>query len=950
MDNAPVFEPRAAWLSLRLTALLCLFALSGAALAACGSEDTGTGRTGGNADATDAGGVPVPDVQGDAASDAAPDSTPDDATDASDVVDPDASDATDGSGDTGPEFPPAPFAVNTLLSTTSTTAGSTVVVNCQAIDESGEAISLPPDTRRTVIAAPAASAEVTAGGTELRPLRTGTLQVACSLPTLGLVDDSPAQLEVLPGLPYTMIATLDQDAIEAGEFVQVFCTAFDILGNEIPDVEFTVGTDPGGSGVEVDREYVIVERAGVYDVRCDTDGAAEIIPATLEVVPGLPATASVGVVPERRIYGVGDTVELQYSVSDEFGNLIPDALVTFSSLPTVPSFGEGRFRFDTEGIFQLNLIVGLPTLSGSPIIASRSVTVNSEGPAIICDRPSDGAFLSMTPGANIEFRGRVNDVFGSDTVVVNDVPATLSADGLFVATIPTRFGINFVQVAATDTDGNPSRRTCAFLVADQFVSEGGFLTDSVTLTLFQNALDDFDRFDGLDSINDLLHTALNSSGVRNTLHTTLQAANPLYDECVQRVCIFGCFCALDVSVNHQDTALNGPNDTTLQLVDGGMRAVGNVRGLRFRLRIGGTFSTQGWVTFESLGVDLTFNAGLSGGRPRITLRSVNNVAVGRVDTDFSGLTGFIVNIIVDLFQGTIRNLIRDTVRDYVRDSFNEILDGVVGGLNLDSVGQTFSVNHLDGEGVSNIGFGIQFGAIDFTSTRALFGISTRLTNNAERAGLTLGAPVPPGPVRYVGSGSRVVAAGISIGVFNQALHALWRSGLLDASIDGSAIGDVPAGSIAAIRTNLPPVVAGSDENSVSVHIGAIQAVVVIPGIIDQPLEVELGGVATTGFDLLDENVIRFRDIVVEELHFSPENRALTPTQLDELESFLLELVRYLVDESVNSALPALPIPDFALPDSLAEFGFAPGTRLGLVAPRLFTNATHFVAEGNFGNR
>jgi hypothetical protein len=90
--------------------------------------------------------------------------------------------------------------------------------------------------------------------------------------------------------------------------------------------------------------------------------------------------------------------------------------------------------------------------------------------------------------------------------------------------------------------------------------------------------------------------------------------------------------------------------------------------------------------------------------------------------------------------------------------------------------------------------------------------------------------------------------------------------------------------------------------------------------------------------------------VVDELHFSPENRALTPAQLDELESFLLELVRYLVDESVNSALPALPIPDFALPDSLAEFGFAPGTRLGLVAPRLFTNATHFVAEGNFGNR
>jgi len=938
----PLVVPRSLW---------CLLMLVVVSIVACGSDDQGSTRIEADTIADADGGVQPGDISLiDSGADGATDALPVDVLpDGDEESDADGSGELDGGEGSG--FPSIPVAVNTILSATTAPAGTTVIVNCQGLDEEGQPLAFPVDTRFQLIAAPSGSVTLNAVALELVPTRTGTLEVACSVPTLGMTDDSPAELEVTPGPPFTMVATLDQDSIEAGEFVEVSCTALDEFGNLIPEQPFDVTTNPGGSGVEVDRQYVVVIRADVYEVRCDTEGAAEAVAATLEVTPGLPATVALGLIPERRVYGVGEVVELVYTVADEYGNLIADAPVSFGALPGVPSFGEGRFRFDAEGTFRLQVFVGLPTATGSPLIAGRKVTVNSEGPAIVCDRPSDGAFVNQAPGSLVEFRGRVNDVFGANAVVVNGVPASLSADGVFTARVTSRFGINFVQVDATDTFGETSRRTCAFLLADVWSSEGAFLPAALTLGLQQNAFDDGNRFDGLDSINDLLYTALNGAGVRNALNSALQSANPLYDQCVQRVCIFGCFCALSLSVNHQDTSLRGPNDTVLTLVDGGLRASGDIRGLGLRIRIGGTFSTNGWVNFDQLGVDLTFNVSLSGGRPRVTLRSINDVRVGRVDTDFSGLTGFIIDIIVDLFQGTIRNLIRDTVRDYIQDSFNDILDGVVGGLNVDNVGQTFDVDRFDGSGTSTIGFGIQFGQLDVTPARALFTINTRLTSTIIHEGFTLGAPVPPGSIRYEPSPTRSVAAGISIGVFNQALHALWRGGLLDLNVAGSALSeDIPDDAIAAIRTNLPPVIAGLDDNSITAHLGAVQALVVIPGIIDAPLDVELGGVAASGFDLLPGDVIQFRDIEVTELYFSPQDQSLTVEQTEALEELLLDLVRYLVDESINSALPALPIPDFELPASLAEFGFTPGTRLGLVAPRLFVNQTHFVAEGNFGER
>jgi hypothetical protein len=67
-----------------------------------------------------------------------------------------------------------------------------------------------------------------------------------------------------------------------------------------------------------------------------------------------------------------------------------------------------------------------------------------------------------------------------------------------------------------------------------------------------------------------------------------------------------------------------------------------------------------------------------------------------------------------------------------------------------------------------------------------------------------------------------------------------------------------------------------------------------------------------------------------------------------LESFLRRLVQSLLDDALNSALPSLPVPSFALPEALVAVGLPRGASLGLLSPVLELTGTHFVVQGNFG--
>jgi hypothetical protein len=113
------------------------------------------------------------------------------------------------------------------------------------------------------------------------------------------------------------------------------------------------------------------------------------------------------------------------------------------------------------------------------------------------------------------------------------------------------------------------------------------------------------------------------------------------------------------------------------------------------------------------------------------------------------------------------------------------------------------------------------------------------------------------------------------------------------------------------------------------------------------LSVTLGAEAHTTVNL-SGNDLSFGGIVIDALHVSTDAINLTPQQQQDLESVLMTLLQDIVDESLNDALPALPIPSFTLPASVGAYGLPVGARLGIVSPALQTSPQHFILRGQIG--
>lgn len=853
-----------------------------------------------------------------------------------------------------PEAPPRAASLETVVTPNPVTAGEPVTVHCQLYDESGQLFVDPEATLPQGSLVPEDSF-ARDDAQQLIALRAGDARATCSHAGFGLIDPTPAELEIVPGPVHTVVTVLDATRIVAGESVAASCALYDAFGNAIDaatlDGAVSLVLDQVGDGIEVEGLDARVTRAGIYHASCHVDGAVVELGMLLEVVPSLPAAMVVARVPDQTVYGLGQIVSFETRVLDIFDNVVPDAGLAFDSAPAAQPFGAGRFRFNAEGTYLITASVTSPTLDDLPVSAQTTVVVNGTGPQIACGSPLDGAMVNRSPGSTLTFTGTVNDPNGVASVVVNGQPVNVGADGTFSRSLTVRYGINFVDIVAVDGFGEENSTTCAFLAADTWAGETAYIGNAVSLKMRPSAIDDANRADALDSLADILHAVLNSTGLRTTLHNALLAANPLKPmSCDQNVCVFGgCVCLFESKVTYLSSTINGPNTASLSLVSGGISASMTVRNIGARVRVDGTVDTTGWAYVDYVTVNLIFDLTMVSNKPRITVRSGSvSATVGSVDLEFPGFTGLIIDIIQSLFQNQIRYLIRDTIRGYIANNFDDLLDGVIGGLDIASLGSSFNVPRLDGNGAIALGFAVNYSSVAVSSARALFGIGTRFTGPTAHGRASLGVPLLPGSSLHDASGSTAVSLAVYGGVLNQALHALWRGGLFHASLDSGDLGGVlPSGATANIETLLPPVTQIISASEARVMLGAMRLRLVLPGIFDEPLEVVLGATARASISLVGSD-LRFGNIVLQELYVATPGISLPDATRSTLESFVRSLLQGIINSSLNDALPALPIPSFQLPQSLATFGLPAGRRLGLLAPTLSSADRHFLLHGNFG--
>lgn len=830
-------------------------------------------------------------------------------------------------------------------------AGQALAISCVLIDASGETYAPPPELDRSLRFVPEASVAQLEDGTWIAT-QAGRLEVACTFDALRLTDATPAIVEVVPGDPASVVTRLDLDSIEAGELVDVTCETYDAFGNRIEDASPTARAEPADEGNTFEGLTGRFERSGEFTVYCQLPGATSR-GETLEVRPGLPASLVLSRVPFQPVYAQGQVIDIAREVHDRFGNPIPDAVAPVTSSPPGQMLGDGRFRYLEDGRYTLTARVEPPTQDDVPLERSTIVIVDGDGPAIRCESPFDGQILDRTPTGTLTFSGQVADISGVTSAVVNGTTVPVNAVGRFEAEIGIQYGINFVDVSATDGVGRQASRTCAFLVADTWAPDDRTFSDTLSLRLRQNAFDDVLRTDGLDSLADVLHTMINSRELRDTIHATLSASPTLKpsgcDSSVLGVCV------LRSEVIYRDLEVNGPNNVTLTLVAGGMQVNLRVQNLRVRIRVRGhvagiPYDTEGWVTFTDVSVRAILDAVLSGGRPQIRVRPGSvTTTVGDINTSFSGLDGAILDIVVDLFNGTVRNMVAGMVRDFVTNDVNDVLDDVIGGLDVSSLGTSFAVPRLDDDATIPLTFGVGFSSLDTNSSRMLFGIGTRFFTPPAHARPTFGAPSRAGLRLLDAGGSGSTAVAVHESLLNQALHALWRGGFFDAGLDSSTISGVPAGVSAQIATGLPPVAELDDAGRVRISLGAVSLSLLYPDLFSEPIQVSLGARASMRATLVGED-LDFDDLRIEEIYFSTDLATLDPATRDTIEGFLRRLLERILRPALNDALPAIPIPSFTLPASVSAYGLPAGAILGIVAPALAMEEPHVVLRGEFAVR
>jgi hypothetical protein len=857
----------------------------------------------------------------------------------------------DDGEDDGSEVPPV-LVVDTRVAKGIFGAGERINARCALLDELGEpaldADGAPLiDSTELVITYLHEDSFATDEDGQVVAARVGPATVRCSAPGLDLVDDEPADITIVPGPAARVFTELEQATATAGEAVGVTCLAFDRFDNAVDAFEHSLSLSPGGAGTEVAADSVTATVSGDYEVTCVVMGAAEVEAAFLSVLPGLPASLVAALVPEQTVYTVGEQVTMAVGAHDQFGNLVDDVELAYTSSPPVPAPSEGRFQLEQDGAYTLTATVVSPTQDEVELDASVDLVVDSAGPVIQCRRidsptvTSDAYMLASAP-STVLFPVRVDDAFDVEAVTINGVAAVLNGSGNYQAGVSIGFGMNFVDVVAVDQFGRENSTTCSVLVAPFFTPEAGHMSGALALRLDPAAVGD-SQPTGLNSLNDILFAILSSPALRALVDQGLVDANPISDGSCG---VFAC----TPRVNYNGGSLSwGQPTTSLSLVSGGLAATVTLPSVELRVNACGTTCCIGGsnitVRATQITAAVTFGLSLQGGVLRASVSGDPVVNVGAVTLNGSGFCGFLIDLLEGFFADTVRETVRDALAGFIDSDVGPLIDQLVSSLDITTLGQTFSVPRVDGTGSIQLGFGLELSSLNITGSRALLGIGTRFqpgssAHNRPSLGVARRTQTPlldpPGT-----SSVRPVGLSLYEGVVNQVLHALWRGGFFQATLQlGSGT--------ASIDARLPPVVAIGAGNGANLMLGGIQATVTIPGVINTPISIVFGGRASASINLVGEALV-FGNLSLDQL-FVSATTPLTQAQRIALSNLLRQVLQVVLVDAVNDGLPAIPIPTFALPESAGEFGLPAGAELGILNPLLSTSGVHKVLTGGFGVR
>jgi hypothetical protein len=381
--------------------------------------------------------------------------------------------------------------IDTIPEISELRAGESVAIACEVRNGSGDLVDVP-----TTVAV-----EPEYGLTLQKKVATftvtGTFRARCAAPSMGLTDDTPAQILVTPADPATSEAILDPDTVPAGTPSQVSCLVRDAFGNLIPDALTTV---EGDDGLTINGALVSATLVGSYDVTCAVDGFDVTRTGdVLKVEPADPDRIVLTVAPSRAFYAVENTVKLTYKIYDAYDNRVPSARadLTYEPKANVRDLGGGEIRFLQEGHTLATATVRPPF---DHVSDSIMLACDQSAPVLDVLFPPRGHTQDGDPVLVV--RGTVTDLAGSDIteITVNGEAATLHSDGRFEYPIQSMHGMNGLRISASDEHGFSTFTTRGYYYSTGWLDVPGnanlddmIVSQAALLFLGQQALDDGDH-------------------------------------------------------------------------------------------------------------------------------------------------------------------------------------------------------------------------------------------------------------------------------------------------------------------------------------------------------------------------------------------------------------------------------------------------------------------------
>lgn len=701
----------------------------------------------------------------------------------------------------------------------------------------------------------------------LRGTLAGDFQVACRFGDV--VDATPENITILPGLPTNSWTTVDILEALPTDPVQVSCEVEDDYGNILSGYDTVVsilaanGSTASHNGAQVLGHTVSAVLAGEYYVFCAVPGffAGDESPAQIRVTGGLPFSWHVDLL-DQDCFLEGVELPIQVSVVDRWGNLIEDPIFDVEVNPTTGVLGTlaGGLVFSAEGDYDIS--VGLqgeqdPFTIISPFYAN--VRVDSTPPQVQIDTPTRAAMMvaGSYDDTLVTVEGTVTDSLSAlKEVRVDGRKLNISGNSLtepFQSEFSSRWGLSVFEASAMDTCGNKAVTQQSFLRSPTYspasVEEdfAAVVPDGLIVRLNQMAIDDGYRLD-IDDLASLMQLLFSGLSLDTALPATL-VFSPAGSATASGNLPTATYACSGGNVTQEVTGFwvkkigtlehDAPVLEHLTALDGALGFGFSMDGMVLPLQIhasldmgcGGSIveTITGEVRIGHVGADGSGAVSFAAAGPGISIcDTCLTVDFDEVIFDFNwGSLGFMdemVNELMTNLAASIEAPVENLLAAQIRELVPSLLGGVLGGLN---VGTGFSIPPpIDltlnlFSGMNGAEFSGPAGAGHGT-----LGLFTQVFPDVRGQGIpeqSLG-PITRMTIAPTFGPTYPMGIGMSDNTLNQIMWSMWYGGGFDQE---DLVGLAPAANVQGIElsmfAHLPPVVMpGRNGNDIEIGVGDIE--------------------------------------------------------------------------------------------------------------------------------